>query len=100
MVRGAGAIERALQARGVPAHEVLDTAALYECPQMQHRGHWIKCEHSIYQTTFVESGRLKLSEIEPLKPKAAIHFGRDNGLVLKGMLGYREEKIAEGSGAC
>ncbi len=93
--REAGAIERALQARGVPAHEVLDTTTLYECPQMQHRGHWIECEHSIYQTTFVESGRLKLSELEARKPKAAIHFGRDNELVLQGMLGYGEEKFAE-----
>jgi crotonobetainyl-CoA:carnitine CoA-transferase CaiB-like acyl-CoA transferase len=62
---------------------------------MQHRGHWIECEHSIYQTTHVESGRVKLSACEPLKPKAAIHFGRDNEAVLKGVLGYSEEKIAE-----
>ncbi|MFI5321815.1 MAG: CaiB/BaiF CoA transferase family protein, partial [Myxococcota bacterium] len=93
--REAGAIERALQARGVPAHEVLDTATLYACPQMQHRQHWIECEHSIYGTTFVESGRLVLSELEALKPRAAIHFGRDNERVLKGMLGYSAEKIAE-----
>jgi crotonobetainyl-CoA:carnitine CoA-transferase CaiB-like acyl-CoA transferase len=61
---------------------------------MQHRGHWLEAEHSIYQTTFIESGRLKLSALEPLKPRAAIHFGRDNELVLKGILGYTEEKIA------
>jgi crotonobetainyl-CoA:carnitine CoA-transferase CaiB-like acyl-CoA transferase len=93
--RDAAAIERALQARGVPAHEVLDTARLYECPQLHHRGHWIECEHSIYQTTFVESGRLKLSALEPLKPKAALHFGRDNERVLKGILGYGDDRIAE-----
>ncbi len=92
--RAAGDVERALQARGVPAHELLDTGTLYECPQMHHRGHWIECEHSIYQTTFVESGRLALSALEALKPKAAIHFGRDNETVLKGILGYSEEKIA------
>ena len=61
---------------------------------MQHREHWIECEHSIYQTTFVESGRLRLSALEALKPKAAIHFGRDNETVLKGILGYGDEKIA------
>ena len=92
--REAGAVERALQARGVPAHEVLDTATLYACPQMQHRAHWIECEHSIYQTTFVESGRLQLSALEPQRPKAAIHFGRDNEAVLKGILGYSAERIA------
>lgn len=92
--REPGAIERALQARGVPAHEALDTAGLYACPQMQHRDHWIECEHSIYQTTFVESGRIKLSELEPLRPKSAIHFGRDNEFVLKEVLGYSAEKIA------
>jgi len=93
--REAGAIEHALQARGVPAHEVLDTATLYACPQLHHRGHWIECEHSIYPTTFVESGRLKLSALEPLKPKAAIHFGRDNERVLKELLGYSDDRIAE-----
>lgn len=92
--REAGAVERALQARGVPAHELLDTAGLFACPQMQHRAHWIACEHSIYQTTFVESGRLKLGELEARAPKAAIHFGRDNELVLKEILGYGAEKIA------
>ena len=92
--REAGAIERALQARGVPAHEVVDTVGLYACPQMQHRGHWIEAEHSIYQTTFIESGRLKLSALAPLKPKAAIQLGRDNDYVLKEILGYGEETIA------
>jgi crotonobetainyl-CoA:carnitine CoA-transferase CaiB-like acyl-CoA transferase len=92
--REAGAIERALQARGIPAHEVLDTAGLYACPQMQHRGHWIEAEHSIYQTTFIESGRVKLSALQPLRPKAAIHFGRDNAYVLQEILGYGAERIA------
>jgi crotonobetainyl-CoA:carnitine CoA-transferase CaiB-like acyl-CoA transferase len=92
--REPAAVERALQARGVPSHEVLDTAGLYACPQMQHRGHWLEAEHSIYQTTFIESGRLKMRNLEPRRPKAAIHFGRDNELVLKGILGYDDEQIA------
>jgi crotonobetainyl-CoA:carnitine CoA-transferase CaiB-like acyl-CoA transferase len=92
--REPGAIERALQARGVPAHEVLDTVGLYACPQMQHRGHWLEAAHSIYQTTFIESGRLKLASLAPKQPAAAIHFGRDNEAVLQGILGYTEDKIA------
>jgi crotonobetainyl-CoA:carnitine CoA-transferase CaiB-like acyl-CoA transferase len=92
--REPAAIEIALQARGVPAHEVLDTPGLYACPQMQHREHWIECEHSIYQTTHVESGRIRLSETAPLRPKAAIHFGRDNEAVLKDILGYDDARIA------
>ncbi len=92
--REPAAIERTLQERGVPAHAVLDTADLYACPQMQHRGHWIETEHSIYQTTFVESGRIQMSELAPRRPKSAIHFGRDNDVVLREILGYGEERIA------
>jgi crotonobetainyl-CoA:carnitine CoA-transferase CaiB-like acyl-CoA transferase len=61
---------------------------------MQHRGHWLEAEHAIYQTTFIESGRVKISSVVPRRPKAAIHFGRDNERVLKEILGYGDERIA------
>ncbi len=97
--REPGAIERALQARGIPAHEVLDTVGLYACPQMQHRGHWLPAAHELYQSTFIESGRIRMSETTPLAPAAAIQLGRDTDRVLKEILGYDDARIASLRGA-
>jgi len=93
--REAGEVAAALQACGVPAHEVLDTPGLFACPQLQHRGHYVETEHEIYQTTTVESSRLKLSRSPARVPRSALSFGRDNRSVLEGILGYSPERIGE-----
>ena len=64
-VREAPEIERALQARGVPVHEALQTPALFEDPQLQLRGHFVEIAHDIFPTTPVESTRLVLSRSKP-----------------------------------
>jgi crotonobetainyl-CoA:carnitine CoA-transferase CaiB-like acyl-CoA transferase len=87
-------IEALLQARGVPAHRALDTVDLYACPQMQHREHYIDVGCDIYQSTTVESSRLRLSESRPRRPEKAVSLGRDNRYVLETILGYSPEKIA------
>jgi benzylsuccinate CoA-transferase BbsF subunit len=83
-----------LQARGVPAHAVLDTPALYACPQLQHRGHYLEVAHDIFQTTTIESSRLHLSRAPARVPERAVSFGRDNREVLEEILGYPPERIA------
>ena len=88
-------LEALLQARGVPAHRALNTLDLYQCPQLQHRGHYIDIACDIYQSTTVESSRLLLSESEPRRPERALSFGRDNRYVLETLLGYSPERIAE-----
>ena len=93
--RDAGAIAELLQGRGVPAHETLDTPGLFACPQLQHRGHYVETQHEIYQTTTVESSRLRLSRSPARVPASALSFGRDNRAVLEGILGYGPERIAE-----
>ena len=93
--RDAGAVAEALQSRGVPAHEVLDTPGLFECPQLQHRGHYVGTKHEIFQTTTVESSRLKFSRSSARVPERALSLGRDNRVVLEQILGYSPEKIAE-----
>ncbi|MEE2663790.1 MAG: CoA transferase [Myxococcota bacterium] len=93
--RAAGEVEAALQARGVPVHAVLDTPGLFACPQLQHREHYLEIEHDIYQTTTVESSRLRLSRSIARRPERALHFGRDNRLVLESILGYAPERIDE-----
>jgi crotonobetainyl-CoA:carnitine CoA-transferase CaiB-like acyl-CoA transferase len=93
--REAGEIAEALQARGIAAHETLDTPGLHACPQIQHRGHYVETAHEIYQTTTIESSRLKLSDARARVPESALSFGRDNRYVLETLLGYPPERIAE-----
>ena len=93
--RSPAAAQAELQARGIAAHEALDTPGLYDCPQLQHRQHFVEIAHDIYQTTTIESTRLKLSVDEARVPERALHFGRDNRYVLEEILGYPPERIAE-----
>ncbi len=93
--REAAEIEAALQARAIPAHEVLDTPGLFADPQLQHRNHFIEIEHEIYPNMTIESSRLQLSRSPALKPKRALSFGRDNRHVLEDLLGYTPEQIAD-----
>ncbi len=88
-------IEAELQARGVPAHAVLDMPGLFACPQLQHRGHFVEIAHALYGTTTVESSRLRFSRASARVPECAIGFGRDNRTVLESILGYPPERIAE-----
>jgi len=90
----ASAVERALQARGVPVHEALKTPALFEDPQLQLRGHFIEIAHDIFPTTTVESTRLLLSRSKPKVPERALCVGRDNREVLEQLLGYPPERVA------
>jgi crotonobetainyl-CoA:carnitine CoA-transferase CaiB-like acyl-CoA transferase len=92
-VREAPEIERALQARGVPVHEALQTPALFEDPQLQLRGHFVEIAHDIFPTTTVESTRLVLSRSKPRVPERALSIGRDNRLVLETLLDYPAERI-------
>jgi crotonobetainyl-CoA:carnitine CoA-transferase CaiB-like acyl-CoA transferase len=88
------AVEEALQAAGVAAHAVLDTAGLARCPQLAHREHFIEIGCDIYQTTAVESSRLRLSASPARRPERALCFGRDNRYVLETLLGRSAEEIA------
>jgi crotonobetainyl-CoA:carnitine CoA-transferase CaiB-like acyl-CoA transferase len=94
-VREAADVEALLQRRGVPAHVVLDTPGLFACPQLQQRGHYVEIGHEIYQTTTIESSRLRLSHSPSRVPERALSFGRDNRHVLESVLGYTPERIAE-----
>jgi crotonobetainyl-CoA:carnitine CoA-transferase CaiB-like acyl-CoA transferase len=85
--------EAALQARGVPAHAVLDTPGLFACPQLQHRGHFVAIPHDLYGTTTIESSRLRLSRSCAQVPERALSFGRDNRNVLESILGYSPERV-------
>jgi crotonobetainyl-CoA:carnitine CoA-transferase CaiB-like acyl-CoA transferase len=92
--RSPDAVERALQAAGIPAHAVLDTTGLAACPQLAHREHFLEIGCEIYQSTAIESSRLRLSRSVPRRPERALSFGRDNRYVLETILGRSPEQIA------
>ena len=91
--REPAAIETALQARGVPVHEALDTLGLYACPQLAAREHFLEIEHEIFPTSTVESTRLRLSRSPARKPLRSLSVGRDNREVLERLLGYPAERV-------
>jgi crotonobetainyl-CoA:carnitine CoA-transferase CaiB-like acyl-CoA transferase len=93
--RDAGEIESTLQACGVPTHVALDTPGLSSDPQLRHRGHFIEIASDIFQSTTVESSRLRLSRTPARRPERALSMGRDNRYVLETILGYPPERIAE-----
>jgi crotonobetainyl-CoA:carnitine CoA-transferase CaiB-like acyl-CoA transferase len=84
-----------LQARGVPAHEVQNSAELYRDPQMQHRGHFVPLEHPTLGTFTVEGPRAQLSRTPGEVRRPAPTLGQHNNYVLQTLLGYDEERISE-----
>jgi crotonobetainyl-CoA:carnitine CoA-transferase CaiB-like acyl-CoA transferase len=99
--RPAGEAERELQARGVPAHEVLDMPGLYADPQLRHRGHYVAIPHPTLGSVATESARFRLSRTPARVPARAVSFGCDNRHVFGDLLGFSAEQIAalQASGA-
>jgi len=93
--RDAHDAERALQARGVPASAVQDSRDLLADPQLAERGHFVRLTHPTRGTTMVEGSRFRLSRTPARMPSTAPTLGRDTQHVLRTLLGYSEERIAE-----
>ncbi len=93
--------ERELQARGVPAHAVLDMPGLYADPQLRHRGHYVALQHPTLGSVTTEAPRFRLSRTPARVPARAVTFGCDNRHVLGELLGFTPQEIAalEASGA-
>ena len=92
---GAVEIEYMLQAFGIPAHAVSNSSAAVADPQLQHRGHFITIEHPEHGVTTIEAAKGQMSATPPDYRSAAPSIGRDNDLVLREILGYDDERIAE-----
>jgi benzylsuccinate CoA-transferase BbsF subunit len=92
-------IERRLQACGVPAHVVQDSADLYEDRQLRHRKHFVEVPHAELGKTWVENSRFTLSRTPARVERAAPMLGEHNQYVLEQILGYGEDRIAEVVGA-
>ena len=88
-------IESLLQSRGIPASAVQNSPELVIDPQLLHRGHFVELKHPEGGTTVVEGSRIQLSRTPACVGGPAPTFGCDNETVLKDILGYDDEKIAE-----
>jgi benzylsuccinate CoA-transferase BbsF subunit len=86
--------EAALQARGVPASAVQNSAALYNDPQLVQRGHFVQLPHPHCGTTTIEGSRFRLSRTPARIERAGPTLGQDNHYVLETILGYSPERIA------
>jgi crotonobetainyl-CoA:carnitine CoA-transferase CaiB-like acyl-CoA transferase len=91
----AHAAEAALQAAGVAAAVVANSADLAADPQLVHREHIRELPHPDYGTTPVEGTRFRLSRTPAVIGGAAPTLGRDNQDVLATILGYDEARITE-----
>ena len=91
----AAAIEALLQAHGVAASAVQDSAALCADAQLAHRGHFLRVPHARLGTTTIEATRFRLSRTPAEVPDGAPTFGRDTATVLADLLGYDEARITE-----
>jgi benzylsuccinate CoA-transferase BbsF subunit len=87
--------EQILQARGVPAHTVANSADANSDPQLSHRGHFVRVNHAVAGDTFVENARYKFSRTPAAVKRASPALGQDNQYVLENLLGYSEDCISD-----
>ena len=85
----------ALQAVGVPAHAVQDSAACFADPQLQHRNHFVELAHPTQGKSVVEGARIVFGRTPAGRPHVAPTMGADNDAVLRDLLGYTDEQIVE-----
>lgn len=84
-----------LQAVGVPAHAVQDSAACFADPQLQHRNHFVELDHPTQGKSVVEGARIVFGRTPAGRPQVAPTMGADNDSVLRDLLGYSDEQIVE-----
>ncbi len=84
-----------LQAAGVPAHGVASSADLAADPQLAERHHFVAVEHPSVGPSTIEASRFALSRTPAARPTRAPALGGDNERVLRELLGYGDERIAE-----
>jgi benzylsuccinate CoA-transferase BbsF subunit len=88
-------LEARLVAAGVAAALVLNGEDVARDPQLAARGHFIEIPHPEGGTTFIEGPRVLLSESPASPGREVPTLGRDNHRVLREILGYDEDRIAE-----
>lgn len=92
--RSNDAAESELQASGIPAHRVADSASMQDDPQLLHRGHFVTVPHAAHGDVTVEGPRYRLSRT-PASAGPVPTMGQHNTEVLTDILGYDDERMVE-----
>ncbi|GAA2448891.1 CoA transferase [Actinomadura vinacea] len=87
--------EHRLQALGVPAHLSASSADLVADPQLAARGHFVRLDHPLHGTTWVEGPRYLLSDTPGEVVRPAPTLGQHNETVLRDVLGLPATRIRE-----
>jgi benzylsuccinate CoA-transferase BbsF subunit len=87
--------EALLQALGVPAHQLLDSAGCWADPQLGHRGHFQPLPHPRHGEVIVQGPRLAFSRTRCSTERAAPPIGEDTFSILSELLGYDDDRIAD-----
>jgi crotonobetainyl-CoA:carnitine CoA-transferase CaiB-like acyl-CoA transferase len=84
-----------LQAAGVAAHDVQNSTQCFADPQLAHRRHFRRVPHPLHGDTFVEGPNAAYSRTTPYPAWAGPTVGQHNEAVLRDILGYDDDMIAE-----
>ncbi|MFV0278752.1 MAG: CoA transferase, partial [Parahaliea sp.] len=91
--REALALERALQALGLPAHRVVSSQDMAGDEHLAARGYFVRMPRDGGGACVVESARYLLSDTPARVERSAPGFGRDKLHVLKTLLNYSDGRI-------
>ncbi len=84
-----------LQALGVAAHNVTNSAECLADPQLAHRGHYVTVTHPFIGPVLVEGPRAQLSRTPGRITGPGPRYGEHAFDILSGLLGYDEDRIAD-----
>jgi len=88
-------LQSMLQARGIAAHQVQNSAECVADPQLAARRHFRRVPHAANGTTVVEGPHLTLSRTPPEVAWGGPTLGQHTEEVLGSMLGYDDDRIAD-----
>ena len=92
--RPAEEVESRLIAAGVPAHTVVNSTAAGQDPHLRAQGHFVIVDHPVHTTCVVEGPRVRLSRTPGQVTRAGPRLGEHTDEILRGLLGYDDERIA------
>ena len=88
-------IEATLVDAGVAAHVVQNSPECWSDPQLTHRQHFVRADHTSLGELVVEGSRFKLSRTPADLHRAGPELGEHNVHVLETVLGYGPDQIAD-----
>lgn len=92
-VRDVQWLEQFLHQHAIPAHRVQSIYGMGDDPQMRERGHLVRIDHPLSGTAMIEAAPFRLSRTPARYDFCAPIYGRDNDRVLRGILGYGQDRL-------